>query len=198
LRARDGSYVLIDMFFLLHRIYLVGWISLVLGGIAWLYPRTGLTEPVVDWYQVWQNTEGATRPSVEHISGNVTKVTDATSFVLRSQDRQLYSIALAGLLSPTAKAHPDPKDFELAQECRTRLADLIVSNQVEVTLLSIDPQHRGVGVVHIGKTNINARLVESGALPLKRSFIKELPLMDQYQLIRSERITKQRASVAEK
>ena len=37
------------MFFFLHRVYVTTWLALILGGAAWLYPRTGLSEPLIDW-----------------------------------------------------------------------------------------------------------------------------------------------------
>ncbi len=178
------------MFYVLHRIYMVSWAALVIGAIVWLYPRTGISEPLLDWYGVWQNTHGSPSKPMEWISGEVVRVTDANAFVLRGSDRQVYSIGLLGTLSPAAVS-PKPgsktDEPELAKEAKAHLSDLILSNQVSVEVTVMDRQRRGIGVVHLGDTNVNAVMVESGLLELKREFIKGLPLFDQYALIRADR-----------
>jgi endonuclease YncB( thermonuclease family) len=179
------------MFFMLHRIYVASWIGLVLGALAWIYPRAGLSAPMRDWYEVWQNSEGTTRHSVEHLSGTVIKVTDATAFTLRTPDRQLFAIGLAGVLSPAVKPRPTPEDLEQARQCRAKLSELILSNEVEVALLTLDPQHRGIGVVHMGATNVNAALIQSGLVQFKPAFVKELPFLEQFALFRADRIAKE-------
>ena len=173
------------MFYALHRVYLVGWAVLLIGGAVWAYPRSGISEPIADWYEVWLNARGAEPQSLTPIDGTVLRVTDGNSFVLRGTDRQIYSIGLAGLVAPS----PALKSNAVlsAQSRRALLSELVLSNQVSVGVLSLDGYRRGLGVVHVGSTNVNAVLVESGAAELKRAFIRELPWWEQYALIRAER-----------
>ncbi len=173
---------------MLHRLYLAGWITLVVGGAVWLYPRTGLSEPLLDWYAVWQNGGSASSKPLEHLSGTVVNITDGTTFALRTADRQLYSIGLAGVVQPPpTPVHPRGRKSPDVDPAWTALRHLILSNSVEVEVTALDSFHRGLGVVYLGSTNINAALIESGVVQLKHEFIKELPLMEQYQLLRAER-----------
>jgi endonuclease YncB( thermonuclease family) len=178
------------MFHTLHRVYVVGWLTLVIAGALWLYPRSGIAEPLNDWYGVWQNAQGKRTQPVAHLSGTAVWILDSTSFTLRGSDRQLYSIGLLGVVSPAALPRPSDAQLETARLAKTRLSELILSNQVDIALTWMDPQRRGVGEVWVGSTNVNAALVQSGLLQLKREFIKGIPLRDQYTLIRADRLAK--------
>ena len=173
------------MFLTLHRLYVLTWTTLLVGGVMWLYPRSGISEPVRDWYAVWQNrAEGGAKP-VGSLSGTVVKIIDGGSLTLRADDRQLYSVALLGVVPPAFT--PSSAEGELAKRSKERLSALVLSNRVDVTLTWIDQQRRGVGVVHSGETNVNAAMVQSGLVQLKRGFIKGLPLLDQYAIVRAAR-----------
>lgn len=175
------------MFFILHRLYTVSWISLILAVSAWLYVRSGVSEPIVAWYQVWQNTQGTATRSVERLTGKVTRVIDGTSIIVRSADRQLYSVGLVGAARLTNAAPTKAPKHPEIDPGKARLNELVLSNEVEVLLISLDPQHRGLGVVKLGETNVNALLIESGLAQLRRDFIKGLPVREQYTLIRAGR-----------
>lgn len=177
------------MFHILHRLYVLGWFVLVCLGLVWLYPRTGLSEGLADWHAVWKNQPKTTMKPVGEISGTVTKVLGSGSLTLRSEDQQLYNIALLGVVSPPAT--PQESESDLAKRGKQRLADLVLSNEVQVTLTWLDPLRRGVGVVHVGRTNVNAAMVESGVVQLKREFIKGIPLLDQYAMVRADRLSKE-------
>jgi endonuclease YncB( thermonuclease family) len=112
---------------------------------------------------------------------------------VRAADRQLYSIALLGTV-PLARTNARPRDWP--DPAKARLSGLVLSNQVEVTMTWIDERRRGVGVVRVGPTNINAAMVESGLAKLNRDFIKPLPLTDQYALIRADRRASERRLAA--
>jgi endonuclease YncB( thermonuclease family) len=180
------------MFQILHRVYVLGWVAMVVGGALWLYPRTGLSEPLLDWYEVIQNAQGTTTISMGNLSGEAVRVVDGTTFMLRTSDRQLYSIGLVGAIAPPIKAHPGTNEVAAAESSRARLSELILSNRVEVVLASLDPQHRGLGIVRSGELNVNATMIEAGLVTLKRDFIKGLPLREQYALIRADRKLKER------
>jgi endonuclease YncB( thermonuclease family) len=169
----------------------VGWIALILGGLVWLYPRSGVSEPLSNWYAVWRNQGDSPVKPVGELSGTVIDVLNATSFTLRASDRHLYNIALLGATVP--RSGSNVADGERAGDARRALSDLILSNEVEVTLTWVDPQRRGVGVVHLGRTNVNAAMVETGLVTLKRDTVSGLPLLDQYALMRADR--RSRASV---
>ena len=174
----------------LHRIYVLGWAALIIGGAVWLYPRTGVAEPLLDWYEVWQNAHGTPAKAVQPISGKVINILDPISFTLRATDRQLYSIGLAGAVLPPS-THATRADRELADRAKARLRDLVLSNEVDVAVTWMDAQRRGVGIVHLGKTNINAAMIQSGLLNLKLDYIKGIPWFDQYALLRADRRSRQ-------
>jgi endonuclease YncB( thermonuclease family) len=175
------------MFHTLHRLYVMTWVVLIIGGMVWLYPRTGISEPLMDWYAVWQNEPGPRVKPVAELSGTAVRVNDGTSFVLRTVDRETYTMGLLGVLpvEPTPKPGAPPTD--LAKQSREFLSELLLSNEVQVAATFLDPQRRGVGVVHLGKTNVNAAVVASGHGKLKRDYIKGLSWQDQYQLLRADR-----------
>jgi endonuclease YncB( thermonuclease family) len=175
------------MFHVLHRIYVLSWVILSVGAVVWLYPRTGISEPLLDWYAVWQNEPGPTVKPAAELSGAVVRVVDGSSFTLRTPDRQFYTIGLLGITVPALKPNSPAAELEAAERSKAFLSDLILSNQVEVAATGLDPQHRGVGIVHLGQTNVNAAVVQSGLVQLRRDFIKGLPWRDQYILLRADR-----------
>ncbi len=183
------------MFHVLHRIYLAAWVALIVGLTAWVYQRTGISEPVVDWYTVWQNKSDISVRPVGEISGTVIKVPDGASIMVRGTDRHNYSIALLGLVPPPFQ--PNTAEGDLAIRSRARLNELVRSNEVQITLTWIDEQRRGVGVVRVGETNVNALMVESGLVEFKRRFVKGLPLLDQYAFARADRRSKEAKGVVE-
>lgn len=173
------------MFHILHRFYVLSWILVGLVAAGWLYTRTGISEPLIDWYAVLQNKSNTPVQTVGELSGQVVKVVDGASVTVRATDRQLYNIALLGIIPPPVV--PGTVETPAARATRAHLSDLVLSNDVTVTLTWIDPHRRGVGVVHLGETNINAAMVESGLVQFKREFVKGLPLLDQYALMRAHR-----------
>ena len=175
------------MFHLLHRVYVISWAVLGIGSVVWLYPRTGISEPLMDWYAVWQNGPGPTVKPVAELSGKVVRVEDGASFVLRAADREWYNIGLLGISVPGVSARRSETQVNAARRSQEFLSTLILSNEVQVTATYLDPQRRGVGLVHLGPTNINATVVESGLVKFKPDFIKGLPWHEQYQLMRAAR-----------
>lgn len=178
------------MFYVLHRIYVVAWTVLVCAALIWFYPRSGVSGPVANWYAVWKNQPKTTVSPVGELSGTVIKVLDGTSFTVRADDRQLYNIALLGVVIPATRSAPGAEDPALA--AKRHLSGLVLSNDVAITLTWIDPQRRGVGIVHCNGSNVNAEMVESGLVEFKREFIKGIPLLDQYAFMRAERQSRER------
>ena len=178
------------MFHALHRIYVLGWIIVVCGALVWLYPRSGVSEPLLDWYAVWSNQPETSVTPVGELSGAVVKVLDGVSFTMLAEDKKLYNVALLGAMVPRSRSHP--ADVDLTRRAKEGLAGMVLSNEVRVTLTWIDPQRRGVGVVHLGRTNVNAAMVQAGFVEFKRESIKGLPLLDQYTLVRADRRSKSR------
>jgi endonuclease YncB( thermonuclease family) len=175
------------MFHTLHKVYVTTWVVVLFGAVVWLYPRTGISEPLMDWYAVWQNhPKDTVKPSTE-LSGTVVRVTDGATFTLQTPDRKLYDIALLGVVPPAVPANARHPETEPARRSRAQLSDLVLSNEVQVALTYLDAQHRGVGIAHLGDTNVNAAMVESGLVKLKPEFIRSLPWHEQYDLLRAER-----------
>ncbi len=186
------------MFHVLHRLYVFCWAVLGIGGVVWLYPRTGISEPMWDWYAVWQNKpEASVKPAAE-LSGTVVRVMDGASFTLRTPDRQMYSVGLLGINPPALKPRSTPAEKASAERSRDVLNELVLSNEVQVVATWLDPQHRAVGVVHMGETDVNAAMVESGLVKLKHDFIRGLSWREQYALLRAERKARQSRNVETK
>jgi endonuclease YncB( thermonuclease family) len=177
------------MFHTLHRIYVVGWVALVVAALAWIYPRSGASEALLDWYAVWQNRPEFNAPAVGELSGKVVRVIDGASLTVQTPDQQWHNIGLLGLEAPARTR--GLAESRLADRSKALLAELVLSNDVEVLLTWTDAHRRGVGVVRAGGTNVNAAMVETGLVRLQPQFIKNLPLRDQYALVRAERRAKQ-------
>lgn len=177
------------MFTILHRIYVVCGAILVVASLSWLVMRTDAVDFARDWSAVLYNTSEVAVKPVGELTGQVIKVVDGGSLMVRASDRQLYSIGLLGIEAPPFK--PNSADGELAKKAMKKLSGLVLSNHVQVTLTLLDPQRRGVGVIHLGETNVNAAMVETGSVGFQRKFIKGLPLLDQYSLVRADRRAKE-------
>ncbi len=175
------------MFYILHRIYVVSWVVLVVGALVWLYPRAGLSEPLLDWYAVWQNGGAPGGKPVAELSGTVDHVFNGVSFTMRGPDRQLYTIGLAGVVLPPSGQKPAPVERDRSEQTKDLLSSMILSNEVRVVATWLDPLRRGVGVVYLGSTNVNAAMVESGLVRVKREYMKSLSWRDQVALLRAER-----------
>ena len=160
---------------------------LIVGGVVWLYPRTGISEPLLDWYAVWQNEPGPTVQPVAELSGTAIRVLDGSSFTLQTTNRGLYTIGLLGVTAPVVTPKSTAAELDRAQKSQNLLGGLILSNDVRVAATWLDPLHRAVGVVELGQTNVNAAMVQSGLVKLKKAYIKGLPWRDQYALLRAER-----------
>jgi endonuclease YncB( thermonuclease family) len=178
------------MFHFLHKIYLLGWAALIIGVVVLLYPRSGISEQLEVGLEVWRNSDGISDRTLEHISGTPIRIFDGTTFTLRGPENQLYTIGLVGLSIPSRPP------FSPA-ESKALLSDLILSNEVDLALSWLDPQLRGLAVVRLGKTNVNAVMIKSGFATLNRNYIKGLPLLDQYKLIQAERAASLEAASSE-
>ena len=181
------------MFRVLHRVYVLTWVAVLLGGAAWAYARSGVPDGLSDWYAVWQNRPRSGIRSATELSGTVLKVVDGTSLTLRGADRQVYSVGLQGLVAP---APATPKVREATNSLPKRLRELVLSNDVQVVVSWMDESRRAMGVVRLGATNVNAWIIESGLAKLNRDFIKSLPMLEQYALIRADRRSNARKPAA--
>jgi endonuclease YncB( thermonuclease family) len=173
------------MFNFLHKVYLLGWSVLIIGGVLWLYPRSGIPERLAVAAELWSMHDETPTRSLEQISGVPIQIVDGGSFTMRASNNQLYTIGLAGVNAPpvrSTQAKTDP-----GEQSRALLSDLILSNEVDVALSWVDPQFRGIGLVRAGAINVNAEMVESGLVRLNREYLRGLPLREKYALVAAER-----------
>jgi hypothetical protein len=165
------------MFFVLRKIVIGIMLALLLLFAWFLYEQRRIFTPAVDLAIALNNRREVETTSAGTINGKVTHVTGPNSFILRADDGQTYRITLKAV-QPLANA-------------QNSLSNLLLSSDVRVDL-SFLQQHNGIGVAHLGKTNINALLIESGAARLQREYLKGLPVLDQYQLLRVDRKAQRR------
>jgi endonuclease YncB( thermonuclease family) len=175
------------MFHFLHKVYLLAWVALITGGALLLYPRSGISEPLALTIDVLKNSEGLPGKTLENLSGTPIQIYDGASFMMRGSDSQLYTIGLVGVTAPPPSSPPARRQNDPATRSKAHLSELILSNEVQVALTWMDPHSRGLGIVRIGKTNVNAAMVESGLADLNRAYIKGLSWPSQYVLLRAER-----------
>ena len=79
---------------------------------------------------------------------------------------------------------------KLRDDARTRLSQWVLSNHVRVEATSLTEQRTGLGVLHVGATNVNAALVEAGLARVNRNYLKGLPLDQLYAILRAESIAR--------
>ncbi|MBI2947941.1 MAG: thermonuclease family protein [Verrucomicrobia bacterium] len=175
------------MFHILHKLAQVAFYGLLAGLGAVLYQQRSVLHPVVDYYQAWQIHRENPRQDRESISGQVIKVTGEYAFQMKSAQGLLFNFQLTGFEPITATNRADEAAAVLKEECKSRLTELILSNEVRVAPSFLSPLRTGLGVVYRGETNVNAVLVEAGLARPNRNYLKGLTRDELYEMFRAER-----------
>jgi endonuclease YncB( thermonuclease family) len=159
---------------------------LFLASLVFLYQQRHWFEPVLVMADILRH-RGDQRDSVpKEISGHVISVQSGDTFQLKTEAGSVYTTRLTGLLSPSYARFQTPQERERFQTSRDYLSDLILSNHIRVSLTYSGNNLSGLGIAHLNSTNLNVALLEAGMTELNRDYIKNLPVLDQYALIRAE------------
>jgi endonuclease YncB( thermonuclease family) len=174
------------MFFLLRKVVILGFVSFLAAGIYWVTREAKLIEPARDFARLWHESRGKRQDYLGHIQGDVIQIIDGATFQLRTPDRTLYTLRLAGI---DLDAWREPRDRR--GQARTNLAELISGRTVRADLTFTNAEKAGLAIVHVGTTNVNQRVLETGAARLNRQFIQKLPIHQQYQLFQAQQVAQE-------
>jgi endonuclease YncB( thermonuclease family) len=175
------------MFWFLHRAGIAAFWCLWLVAAFVVYEQRAVLEPAFDYPGlVWRHGLGATQ-DLPTLEGKVMMVFAGDSFQFVDAGGYGFNYGLAGVTAPRAGRADAPGQKRLADLSRTNLLQLLAGRHVAVTVTLANPQTRtGLGLVHCGRTNINAAVLAAGQGWLNPRQIELLPLAEEFELLRAE------------
>ena len=175
------------MFFLLRRTFVLGFYGLLAAVGIYVYQQREIFRPLVDLFTLWKNSESKSPPFIDELSGEVVRVLDGSTFQLKDAQGLNYVISLTGLDVLAMRKRDNAAERAIADGSKTNLMKLILGRQVKIELTSTNQNLTGLGVVFLGQTNVNAKVLEAGMSHINPQFIKSLPLKQQYELLAAQR-----------
>jgi endonuclease YncB( thermonuclease family) len=157
------------------------WGLLLLGGWT-LYANREVFRPLVDLVQVSREMSLAQtpQPTIGQMTGQVIQVTGSDTFRVRNGGGTFFHFRVDGVEAPQLGDAQTREQARLWNECRTNLSSLILSNQVRIDITATNRNRGGWGFVYVNGTNLNLKMVEAGAARINPSYLKTLPLKEQY------------------
>ena len=172
------------MFHRLHRLtkWLVG--AFVLGIFAYLWTQRAALEPLLVWYQVYKNGGFENEAELPVVEGRALHIADGHTVRLKTEEGAYFLVRLAGLDYPSQPLSA----YEAVREKKRLevMRNLVYSNWVSVEVTFSD-QHSALGIVHVGKTNLNLHYITNGLATLNRDYIKRMPREHQYDFFSAAR-----------
>lgn len=172
------------MFYTLHRV-VKGLVYLaLLAGLYWVWQQRAALEPVYVWYDVYKNDGIERTEPLPRIFGKGLHIVDGHTFKIAS-NKNVYSVRLTGFEVPEPPLSAEEIEVEKAR--RDFLRSAIVSNivHVEVTYSNVNSL---LGVVSVGKTNLNIHYITNNLSRFNREYIKTMPRRVQYEFFAAARV----------
>lgn len=187
-----------SLFHQLHRVAVgLTWLGVAgVGLLAWQH-RTLFTPPL-DYCRALTLHEGFKQQVRGALTGRVDRILGETTFRLRTTGRQLANVRLTGIAAP-ALENPAalPADIQQAIAARKLLGELVLSNEVQVTVTHLFAPGAVLGLVEVNGTNVNLAMVRAGVAHAEPEFLRGLPLRLRYDLLHQTRLARARARQAE-
>lgn len=162
-----------------------------IAAAGFLYTQRATLEPAVDLAELWWNRPSNRPSELGRIEGRVTRIFAADSLQLRDDNGWLFNYGLAGASVPKTSLNATLNDRYAARAGLTNVTRLVLDQRVAIDVTLANPQTRtGLGLVRVGETNVNETLLRDGLARLNRDQIRALPLLDQYALVRAERLAR--------
>jgi endonuclease YncB( thermonuclease family) len=181
------------LFWMLHRAVKALFWCFWLAVVGFLYTQRAALQPAVDFAELWWNLPADRPAQLARLSGRVTRLFAGDSLQLQDHQGWLFNYGLAGVSAPRPTPTATPMERLAAGACQTNLSQLVLGQRIEIDVTLANPQNRtGLGLVRVGGTNVNEMMLRSGWASLKRGQIRVLPLLTQYELVRAERLARQR------
>lgn len=93
--------------------------------------------------------------SAETITGKIVKVSDGDTVILLDKENKQHKIRLHGIDAPE-----NGQDY--GNKSKQYLSSLIAGKQVNVDVKGTDKYKRVLGVIYLGKVNVNAKMIQAG------------------------------------
>jgi len=179
------------LFWALHRAVKALFWCFWIAAAGFLYTQRAALEPAVDLTELWWNRPSNRPSELGRIEGRVTRLFAADSLQLRDDNGWLFNYGLAGAAVPKVSMNATSNDRYAAGAGLTNVTRLVLNQHVAIDVTLANPQTRtGLGLVRVGGTNVNETLLRDGLARLNRDQIRVLPLLDQYALVRAERLAR--------
>lgn len=162
------------------------WLALAAVLIFLFVFRRGL-DPAVDLVRSLAPREGARQHVEGELDGRAVRVFSGDTFQLEAADGRMFTVRLTGIAAPDARSSR-AADRLRAGRSRTNLSRLLLARPVSVRITGSNETWALYGLVRTGETNVNARLVETGAAALRPDLMNGLPWSDRYALVRADRL----------
>lgn len=98
-------------------------------------------------------------------SGVVVKVADGDTVTVKLDNGKRLSVRLAAIDAPESKQ-------AYGSHAKAALSRLVLNKRVSLRMIELDHYGRAVAVIHIGNTDINLMMLESGHAWLYRDYTK--------------------------
>lgn len=172
------------MFYAIHRAIKFALFCCLLW-VGWkLYEHRHVAEPALIWYEVWDNGGFREKP-MPTVIGVVERALNSQTFTLKTTNNApRLNVRLLALREPSREAALDMLEKE--KKRRDALEKLVKGKEI-VLHISYENFNNVGGIAFLGKTNLNAWLVQQGLAftdkELVRGYTKEI----QYQMLWSKR-----------
>ena len=173
------------MFYTIHRaikfllfcgLLLVGWKA---------YQHRRVAEPAVIWYEVWDNGGFRQKP-MPVVNGAVERVLSSQTFTMKTTNAAAprVNVRLLGLEDPSKDRSPD---VLIKEQKRTEALDKLIKGQEVRLHVGYENFNNLGGVVFLGRTNVNALLIQQRHAFTERELVKGFNKEFQYQMLWSKR-----------
>ena len=149
-----------------------------------LYQHRHVAEPAVIWYQVWDNGGFREKP-MPTVSGVVERVLNSQTFTLKTTNNApRLNVRLLALREPSKEQSLDTAEKE--RKRREALEELIKGKEILLHIAYENFNNVG-GIAFLGKTNLNAYLVQQRLAFTDKELVKGYTKQIQYQMLWSKR-----------
>ena len=172
-------------FYFANRLLRGGVVVLLIGFCVWLWQYRELVDPTVDLYRAWRLGTHTPTPGFE-VRLTAMKVYDGDNLQARDAAGGIFTVRLAGLDAPDFGS-PDRATRDRARNSRDFLAALVQTNSIRVEVTLTNESRVLLGVVYLGRTNVNAESVAAGHAEFRRDYVAGVSYRCRLALLQAER-----------
>lgn len=178
------------MFYTLHRLVKFLVFLLIAGVFVFVWRHRSAAEPLLVWYEVYDNGGLGKTAKLPLIQGRGHYVLGGSTFQMKTPEGAYYTVTLAGLETAT------PEKQWLENQRMERLRSMVLSNVVHVNVTYHSSGYNVLGIVHVHQTNLNLNFITNGLASLNSDYIKRMPRDIQYNFFAARRTYEKRREQA--